>query len=391
MWRAGGAGSASGAGAKRRAAKRDTWHDAKRGASPSLKRRTGPGGWQARRPHALTWWTGDAELLRLIDEVPGNPAAGERDDADGKQVQQLVVPPERGGVTVRPPVRAADHLVDAARIRPARRDLLEARAAAVQQHHVAVLLAGAVQRGPDRVRIGDVLPAGERDEGAVRQVRAGLAVLPCAAEVAGIDGGRSEPARLRGVAIRGAGARPARSRRGRRLKRNRASSRTRRGAGRGRGRGRSGARARRPSPRCRLGRVRGRASAGAIRSTVRSIRWAWACSMFTKPHSRLSRSSASWVPSGATLWISVCTVCSMPARASSSSQTKRVIDLVGAGGGAVQRGVVADGGGGRAVVPGLRNVDVVGIDAGHGVPGLREGVGSSRSRWCRCSDCRYRA
>ena len=50
----------------------------------------------------------------------------------------------------------------------------------------------------------------------------------------------------------------------------------------------------------------------------------WACSMFAKPHSRLSRSSASWVPSGATLSMRVCTACSMPAMASSSSQTKRL-------------------------------------------------------------------
>ena len=51
-----------------------------------------------------------------------------------------------------------------------------------------------------------------------------------------------------------------------------------------------------------------------------------------------------------------------------------VVDLVRSGGGAVQRRVVADGGGGRAVVPGLGDVDVVGVDAGHGVSGLREGV-----------------
>ena len=60
--------------------------------------------------------------------------------------------------------------------------------------------------------------------------------------------------------------------------------------------------------------------------------------------------------------------------ASSSSQTKRLSISSGPGGGAVQRGVVADGGGGRRVVPGLRDVDVVGVDAGHGVSGLREGV-----------------
>ena len=37
---------------------------------------------------------------------------------------------------------------------------------------------------------------------------------------------------------------------------------------------------------------------GAILSIPRSRRWTWACSVFTKPQSRLSRSSASCVPSG---------------------------------------------------------------------------------------------
>ena len=52
-----------------------------------------------------------------------------------------------------------------------------------------------------------------------------------------------------------------------------------------------------------------------------------------------------------------------------------VVDLVRAWGSAVQRRMLADGGGRRCVVPGLRYVGVVGIDAGDGVSGLREGVG----------------
>ena len=68
-----------------------------------------------------------------------------------------------------------------------------------------------------------------------------------------------------------------------------------------------------------------------ILSAVRSIRWACACIMFTNPHSRLSRSSASWVPSGATFSISVWTVCSIAARASGSFQTKRLSGSSGPG------------------------------------------------------------
>ena len=46
---------------------------------------------------------------------------------------------------------------------------------------------------------GDVLAAGDRDEGALRQVRHGLAVLAGALEVAGVDRRRGELAGLRGV------------------------------------------------------------------------------------------------------------------------------------------------------------------------------------------------
>ena len=52
---------------------------------------------------------------------------------------------------------------------------------------------------PDGVGIGDLLAAGDGDERSIGQVRAGLAVLPCAPEVAGVDGGGGEPAGVRGV------------------------------------------------------------------------------------------------------------------------------------------------------------------------------------------------
>ena len=49
-----GVGSASGVGAKRRAAMRDTGHGAKRKADPSPKRRTGLTGKGKHRRHAAT-------------------------------------------------------------------------------------------------------------------------------------------------------------------------------------------------------------------------------------------------------------------------------------------------------------------------------------------------
>ena len=65
------------------------------------------------------------------------------------------------------------------------RDLLDAGTAAVQQNHVVVLRPRAVERGPDGGAVRDLLAAGDGDQGALRQVRAGLAVLAGAAEVGG--------------------------------------------------------------------------------------------------------------------------------------------------------------------------------------------------------------
>ena len=63
---------------------------------------------------------------------------------------------------------------------------------------------------------------------------------------------------------------------------------------------------------------------GAILSMPRSRRWTWACSVFTKPQSRLSRSSASCVPSGATAPARMWMASSIPASASSSFQIARL-------------------------------------------------------------------
>ena len=62
-----------------------------------------------------------------------------------------------------------------------------------------MLGAGLVEHADHRGRVGDVLAAGDGDEGALRQVRRGRAVLPRAHEVAGIDGRRGQLAGLRDV------------------------------------------------------------------------------------------------------------------------------------------------------------------------------------------------
>jgi len=56
-----------------------------------------------------------------------------------------------------------------------------------------------VERGPDGGGVRDVLPAGDGDQGALGQVRTGLALLAGAAKVAGVDGGGGKPAGPAGV------------------------------------------------------------------------------------------------------------------------------------------------------------------------------------------------
>ena len=63
----------------------------------------------------------------------------------------------------------------------------------------------------------------------------------------------------------------------------------------------------------------------------RSRRWTWACSVLTKPQSRLSRSSASCVPSGATAPARMWIASSIPASASSSFQISRLSNSSGPG------------------------------------------------------------
>ena len=97
-------------------------------------------------------------LARAVDEVLGDAAAGEGDDALRQEVEEFPrcggrVRPDRGGS----PVRLADDLVDAVALGPARRDLLDAGSAAVHEDDVGILGAGLVEPLDDRCRVRDVL------------------------------------------------------------------------------------------------------------------------------------------------------------------------------------------------------------------------------------------
>ena len=142
---------------------------------------------------------GDAEPVRLVDEVVGDARAWERDDALGQEAEQLVVAPEGSGPSVCVPVGLADDLVDAVPLRPARRYLLGPRTAAVDEHHVCVLGLELVEMPDDGAHIVRLLAARHGDEGSLGEVRRVLAVLSRPLEVARVDHGRGEFAGLRGV------------------------------------------------------------------------------------------------------------------------------------------------------------------------------------------------
>ena len=132
---------------------------------------------------------GDTVLARFVDQVLGDARTGEGDDALRQQVQQLVVAPEGRCLAVAVPIGLADHLVDVATFRPLGGDAFGTRSAAVEEDHVIVFCLRLVELLPDGVGIADVLAAGEGDEGALGQMRAGLFILAGADEVAGVDGG----------------------------------------------------------------------------------------------------------------------------------------------------------------------------------------------------------
>ncbi len=118
---------------------------------------------------------GDSELHCLLDEVVGDARAREDDGALRHEVEQLAVAAEGCGPSVPVPVRLAHDLVHAVPFGPLRGELLDAGAAAVHEHHVAVLGEHLVEAGEHRVRVSDVFAARDGNQGAVRQARAGLA------------------------------------------------------------------------------------------------------------------------------------------------------------------------------------------------------------------------
>ena len=119
------------------------------------------------------------------------PEPGKATRPFGRKLSKYVVTPEGRGLAVPVPVRLADDLMHAVLLGPACGDLLRSGSAAVQQDHVIVLDLDAVQRAPDGGDVVEVLADGEGDQGALGQMRGGLAVLAGAEVVAGIDGGGS--------------------------------------------------------------------------------------------------------------------------------------------------------------------------------------------------------
>ena len=98
------------------------------------------------------------------------------------------------------PVGLAHHLVHGVALGPLRGDALDAGAAAVHEDDVVVLRLGLVEAGEDGAGVADLLAAGDGDQRSLGQVRAVLAVLACALEVSGVDGGGGQRAGLAGVA-----------------------------------------------------------------------------------------------------------------------------------------------------------------------------------------------
>ena len=94
------------------------------------RRRSGPTreNRDALRDDAIRWGrcasgvdakNGDAELARLVDEVLGDPCAGEGDEARRQQLEQLVVAPEGSCAAVGVPVGPEHHLMDRIVLGPA--------------------------------------------------------------------------------------------------------------------------------------------------------------------------------------------------------------------------------------------------------------------------------
>ena len=78
------------------------------------------------------------------------------------------------------PVGDGDDLLDVVGFGPPGADFLDAGGVAVEQDHVGVPVASAVELAPDGVGVGDGLAAGEGDEGAVWGVGGDITLLEVA-------------------------------------------------------------------------------------------------------------------------------------------------------------------------------------------------------------------
>ena len=121
--------------------------------------------------------TGIPSCRALSTRLPVTPPPGKAMTPLGSSSSSASFAPERGCAFVRLPVRANDHLVHAAGLGPLRRHRLDAGGAAVDEDHVAVLRVRPVEDAPDGGGVRDLLAAGHRHQGALGQVRAGLALL----------------------------------------------------------------------------------------------------------------------------------------------------------------------------------------------------------------------
>ena len=92
--------------AKRRAAMRGSVTRSKKGAEPILAEAGTGSGWSGCVASGCDAHDRDAELAGFVDEVAGDAGAGERDDAGGQEVEELVVAAEGCCLAVGVPVRA---------------------------------------------------------------------------------------------------------------------------------------------------------------------------------------------------------------------------------------------------------------------------------------------
>ena len=117
----------------------------------------------------------NSESSRLVGDVLGKAAAGERQDADRKRRQKLIVALERRRLAGDESNPEEDHFRDIVRVGPARCDELRpfGRTTA-HEDHGSVFGEDPIEPIPDRAVIVEVDAAGERDYGALRDRRLDL-------------------------------------------------------------------------------------------------------------------------------------------------------------------------------------------------------------------------